>query len=140
MNNFNNDPDLSNEINKLSKINAAGLINVTLERLWQNSFENQRKNKLWQWNRDLDAIWTILGGDCKEGGDEEKQFKEIIKQLGDTGSLIHVATGFEQINNKQAENMAKQYNLLMKKSLFLRRLQNHQGKGTAYVEEEDDWE
>ena len=34
--------------------------------------------------------------------------------------------------------MAKQYLLLKEKSLFLRRLQNTQGKGTAYVSEQDD--
>jgi len=36
--------------------------------------------------------------------------------------------------------MALQYLLLNKKSLFLRRLQNQQGKGTAYATYDDDFD
>ena len=132
--------DMDSEINKISKINAAGLINVTLEQLWQSSFRNQRNGKHWSWNRDLDAIWTILGGDCKQGGEEEKKFDEINIRIGNAGSLNHIKSGFETIGTDDLKRMATQYKLLMEKSLFLRRLQNNQGKGTAYVEEEDDWE
>ena len=47
-----------------------------------------------------------------------------------TGSLrTKIGKGFNKTDNP---NNALQYQLLLKKNLFLRRLQNKQGKGTAY--------
>jgi hypothetical protein len=42
------------------------------------------------------------------------------------------------MNNEDSEKRAFQYRFLMEKSLFLRRLQNAQGKGTAYHSEDED--
>jgi|ETNvirnome_2_300_1030623.scaffolds.fasta_scaffold06218_3 hypothetical protein len=121
-----------------SKINAAGLINLTLEGLWKEVFKFQGKNDLWKWNRHLDSIWCILGGDETEGSENARDFKAIELQIGKTGSLVHKSTGFNAISGDSIKTMAVQYQLLMKKALFLRRLQNKQGKGTAYVDEFED--
>ena len=49
-----------------------------------------------------------------------------------TGSLNHKKIGFERLADKEAVTMSVQYLLLKNKSKFLSRLQNQQGKGTAY--------
>jgi hypothetical protein len=120
---------------KVSRINAAGIINVTLENLWREAFGAMTKGDLVTWNRKLDALWLILGGDVKEKDNNDKEFNKIDLQLHNTGTLSHKAIGFNQVMNK--ENSSLQYLILRKKSLFLRRLQNSQGKGTAYESTDD---
>jgi len=129
--------DISNvEDNAQSKINAAGIINSTLEKLWNESYTTMTNGDYLKWNIKLDSIWAILGGDVKEGEKENKAFEKISKAIYDEGTLnSKIGTGFSQ---KPNPNNAKQYQLLLKKSLFLRRLQNKQGKGTAYASDDDD--
>jgi len=45
----------------LSRINAAGIINITLENLWRDCYTGMVKGDLVTWNRRLDAIWVLLG-------------------------------------------------------------------------------
>ena len=124
-----------------SKINTAGLINLTLENLWKEAYVTLCSNQMWKWNRKLDAIWLILAGDVNEGSPEDLKFNSIELQIGETGSLFHKNEGFGKTPKDRIQKMALQYQLLMKKSKFLRRLQNKQGKGTAYVDAmEDDFE
>jgi len=122
----------------VSKINAAGLINLTLENLWNEAFKVQGKNDLWAWNRKLDSLWLILGGDEDENSKRVEEFNKIEESIGKTGSLSHKKVGFDAFNPDQLKVMSIQYQRLMKKSLFLRRLQNKQGKGTAYADPYDD--
>ncbi len=72
------------EEEKISKINAAGIINVTIENLWRDVFLSMAKGDLVTWNRKLDAVWGILGGDVAEGEKEDKAMEalnlQIIKQ------------------------------------------------------------
>ena len=119
------------EEDKISKINSAGIINITIENLWRECYSSMVKGNLVSWNRNLDAIWLILGGDSKDGTDDVK-FNSIDLELHKTGSLSHKKVGFITIGEKESEVIALQYLILRKKSLFLRRLQNIQGKGTAY--------
>jgi len=119
-----------------SRINSAGIINITLENLWRDCYSSMAKGDLVTWNRKLDAVWAILGGDVKEGDDVDKKMQEIDLKIYETGTLNHKKTGFQKLGDGEAEKMALQYLLLKNKSLFLRRLQNKQGKGTAYVNED----
>jgi len=129
------------EENKISKINSAGLINITLEQLWKDCYTAMSKNDFALWNVKLDAIWCILGGDVKDGDDTDKEFNRMELKIYQTGSLHHKKDGFETHNSKDKDKMAMQYLLLRKKTIFLRRLQNSQGKGTAYSSgDDDDWE
>ena len=138
-NNKDLNPNTSDGIDKAqSKINAAGLINATLERLWMDCYNAMATGNLVLWNRKLDAIWNILGGDCKEGDETDKKMDEITLKIYNTGTLNHKKEGFEKIKEKESESMRLQYILLNKKSLFLRRVQNGQGKGTAYKNDDDD--
>jgi hypothetical protein len=117
------------EDNTQSRINAAGLINSTLERLWIDSYNAMANGNYFLWNIKLDSIWAILGGDEKEDSDIVKQFNELDLKIHENGGWNKGSKGFV-IENKG--NMSLQYLLLRNKSIFLRRLQNKQGKGTAY--------
>ncbi len=125
------------EEEKLSKINAAGIINITLENLWKDCYNALSKSDYITWNRKLDAIWLILGGDDKDGTEEAKMDKIDI-QLYSTGSLNHKKVGFQTIKEDEQQAMNKQYLILKKKSLILRKMQNAQGKGTAYASDDMD--
>ena len=129
------------EENKISKINAAGLINITIEQLWKDAYSAMAANRFSLWNAKLDAIWCVLGGDVKEGEEEDKAFNKLDLEIYETGSLNHTTQGFESHKDSDKNKMAMQYLLLRKKTIFLRRLQNSQGKGTAYSSgDDDDWE
>lgn len=125
--------DYAPEESVQSRFNAAGLINSALEGLWGKCYLAMASGNLTIWNRHLDAIWTILGGDVVEGENEDIEMSKINMSIYKTGSLNHKRIGFERLTSNDAESMAMQYLLLNKKSLFLRRLQNSQGKGTAYA-------
>lgn len=128
-------PTLEEEEAKTSKINSAGLINSTLERLWLDVYNAMDSGDYVRWNIKLDAIWSILGGDCKDGDADDKGMKDINLKIYETGSLnSKIGSGFSQSTNP---NNSQQYQLLLKKNLFLRRLQNSQGKGTAYASDDD---
>ncbi len=124
------------EDTKTSKINAAGLINATLEKLWNDSYYAMSQSRYDAWNIKLDAIWLILGADTTEGDDTEKIYNKIDLDLYSYGSLGSKTEGFKKIGTK-GENKSLQYLTLKKKALFLRRLQNNQGKGTAYKTTDD---
>jgi len=128
----------SNVEEKISKINAAGIINITLENLWRDVFLSMAKADLVVWNRKLDAVWGILGGDVKENETEDKAMMALNKKIYETGKLNHKKNGFQILKDGEAEKMSLQYLLLNKKNLFLRRLQNSQGKGTAYKNDDQD--
>lgn len=119
-----------NEETMTSKINSAGLINATLEKLWVECYCAMDSGNYIKWNTKLDAIWSILGGDCKEGDKDDKKYNELNEKIYAVGSLASkTGTGF---NKKENPNNPLKYHWLLKKNLFLRRLQNSQGKGTAY--------
>ena len=129
------------EDSKMSKINAAGLINMAIENLWKEAYSAMAANRFSLWNVKLDAIWCILGGDVVEGEKEDKAFNKLDLAIYETGSLNHVNQGFESHKDSDKNKIAMQYLLLRKKTIFLRRLQNSQGKGTAYSSgDNDDWE
>ncbi len=126
------------EEEKISRINAAGIINVTLENLWKNVFDSMSQGSLVIWNRKLDSIWSILGGDVKEDDDNDKKMKALNERIYKTGSLNHKKSGFKKLEEEESIKMSMQYILLNEKNLFLRRLQNKQGKGTAYASDDMD--
>jgi len=125
----------NSEEDKLSKINSAGLINITIENLWKDCYTAMSSGDFLKWNRKLDAIWLILGG---EKNAPEDKFNEIDLSLYEMGSLSASKVGFNSLPDGWNEKRNKQYLKLRQKSLFLRRLQNNQGKGTAYADEDED--
>lgn len=122
--------ETTEEDNQTSRINAAGLINSTLEKIWGESYTAMTEGNYVKWNVKLDSIWCILGGDVKKGEKEDTDVNKINLELYKTGSLkSKMGKGFNREDNP---NNPLQYQLLLKKSIYLRRLQNKQGKGTAY--------
>jgi len=120
---------------KMSRINSAGLINITLENLWKDCYNAMSRGALDLWNAKLDALWLILGGDVEQNGNEDKKMQVMDLEIYKLGQLKPgKSMGFKVATN---ENATKQYQLLKQKSLFLRRLQNKQGKGTAYQSDDD---
>ena len=131
-----NEPSTS----KLSKINAAALINLTIAELWKDSYRHSRAGDLSKWNADLNCLWIELAGDVDIGSEEEKGFNKVEGDLIKLGSLgTSKVTGFVEKEEGEKIKNAKQYKLLMDKALFLKRLQNKQGKGTAYQDDADDY-
>ncbi len=129
------------DIGNLSKYNSGALINLRLNDLWQDAHRHKRQGKYSSWNGDLDAVWCELGGDVKEGGDKDKDFNKLNVDLVKLSPIINWnnSEGFNKVNSTHRANKQKQYLELIKKELFLRRLQNIQGKGTAYGDDDDDW-
>jgi hypothetical protein len=129
---------------KVSKINAAALINLILADLWRNCYRHAANGAYSKWNAELNNIWTELGGDIDEETDDGKailaKFEDLEVELANSGSLIKPkANGFEEVSQSEKINCAKQYRVLLKKAMFLKRLQNKQGKGTAYLDDTDSY-
>ena len=131
------DYSTNSEEKKLSKINPAAIINITIENLWKDCYNALAKSDYVTWNRKLDSIWLILGGDVTDKDGFEKKIDEIDKKIYGQGSLNHKRKGFEGIEEDEQIIMNFQYLFLKKKSLLLRKIQNKQGKGTAYHSDED---
>ena len=128
-----------------SRFNSGMLINLRMNNLWVLTHNYARKGNYSDWSGVLDRLWCELSADVtddKAGDEINKKFEDIEKELAKVGvtnwSKVH---GFAERDAKAKLIMTKQYRLLMKKEIFLRKLQNKQGKGTAYYDEsENDWE
>jgi len=139
----------ANDAQKISKINSAGLINLRLHNLWVDVNNHSRKGMFSLWNGDLDRLWCEMAADVipTTKGDKEDDetlrifdtIKEKIKKLSPITNWKS-SDGFKHLDDTQKSTKQIQYEMLMEKEIFLRRLQNKQGKGTAYIEEDDDWE
>ena len=130
----------SDDFGKLSNFNSAGLINSTLSNLKLDFFRHYRDGKYLSANADLDCIWTILGGEKDIiGSNAEVEYDRIELEIVKAGSLTNglEIKGFGKVDDDQLKKYAIQKKVLIKKSLFLNRLQNKQGKGTAYPDEDE---
>jgi len=141
------------EERKISKHSGSVSIVIRLNSLWIDTHSHSRAGKFLKWNADLDRIWCELSRDLKEDEYNDKTDKEgnIIKgfkslfeefddKLKETGKFKDNADeSFDEVSKSDIESRDKQYKILMDKELFLRRLENHLGKGTQW-EDEGDWE
>ena len=124
------------EILKLSKYNSAALINLRITNLWEDANRHSRECKFSSWNADLDRIWCELSGDATiEHKKDMKKYNKLISLASPIRNLIS-GVGFAQETKQEIKKRNIQYKLLINKELFLRKLMNQQGKGTAY--EDDD--
>ena len=131
---------------KTSKYNSAIDQLKRINNLWQKVNLAAETGEFLKWNMILDRIWCELGGDLDDSNNEDKKvidkFSEINTEIVKLYPL-NSGTGktFNPTTKEDVERKSKQYQLLIKKELYLRRLQNAQGKGTAYSDgEEDDFE
>ncbi len=107
------------EEEKKSKYNAAVAQLYRLDTLWQGCHFFRAKGNLINWNYRLDCIWTELASDSNT--DDGKKFNFFMKLI---------------VRHRKNRTILNQ--VLMEKEIFLRKLQNKQGKGTAYVDESED--
>ncbi len=141
--------DILQEVNKLSKINSAALINLRINDIWIEINKSAVSGNYFRWNSHLDRIWCELVGDITKtkkddkGKEvlpkERKDFDKLNKDVSDNLKNLKTKQGFEKYDKDDKINMSKMYDSLMKKESFLRTLMNKQGKGTAY-QEEADWD
>jgi hypothetical protein len=134
--------EFTQDTEKTSKYNSAFDQLRRIGVLWQTISIDVRNGNYLHWNINLDRLWMELVGDLDENSDEEKKIKEINKKILAISPLVQT-TGktFNKISEAHIARVSKQYLILVEKEIFLRRLQNKQGKGTAWKDEsEDDFE
>lgn len=107
------------EQTKVSEYNSAFSQLYRLDALWQQANYMSINGHIVQWNWILDAIWRELAGDA-----DPKQFTEF--------------NNFKGLYSKYRSKRDKLYQLLEQKEIFLRKLQNKQGKGTKYADPDED--
>jgi hypothetical protein len=127
---------------KQSKYNSAIAQLYRLDSLWQACHRYSIKGDYASWNIFMDKIWSELAGDLKEGSADETEFYEITKKILQLGSLVPPKQmGFTLNLTIPYSIKEKQRYALLDKEIWLRRLQNKLGKGSAYADEfEDDFE
>lgn len=105
---------------RTSKYNSAIAQLYRIDQLWQDAHRHARSGELMKWNWDLDRVWCELAADAEKGSDEE--FNEFLDRIA-----------------KARTKPNELYHILLEKEIFLRRIQNKQGKGTAYQESVDEY-
>lgn len=125
--------EISNESPKISKYNSGVAQIYRLDELWKDTHKLSRGGLLDAWNFTLDRVWSELAGDLKPNDERVKTFSDINKRINDLQNIL-----FDK-KIKIDSYRTKFYLLLMEKELFLRRLQNEIGKGSAYQDDMDDY-
>ena len=127
-----------------SKYNSGMSIIMRLDELWKDVNKHSRQGSFSKWNADLDRVWCELARDLKpeEYDDKKKSFDNFDFTIGNLGTFEDDANDtFTPLTNEQIKKRNNQYHSLMEKELFLRRLENELGKGTAWSDEsEEDWD
>lgn len=140
---------MEEEINqqKFSYYNTAVDQIYRFGEIWRNSYRHSAAGNFMAWNLDLDGAWRELASDLKQKYDKNHQ---RIKQIEDTIAKINqdiVATfplfmpkvsGFNKTDKASIQKVGRQYQLLQKKEIFLRELQNELGKGTKWADDDID--
>jgi hypothetical protein len=103
-----------------SKYNEAAQQISRLHELWLKIAELRRRGRLSDWNFELDSVFTELAGDKNCTPEHEKEFYKFMP---------------EYVNSKK--NPAQLYQVLLRKHVFLKRLQDQLGKGAAYNKKDD---
>lgn len=136
--------DAVQEAEKISKFNSANLINFRINNLWIDANNHSRAGLYNKWNSDLDCIWDELVGDVPEKKSEKEgkkptyeKYFELNQKVSEQLKKFPSKYGFEGYSEDDKEKIIIIYAVLRKKSEFLRKLQNTQGKGTAYDEDDE---
>lgn len=131
-------PDEENS-QKVSKFNTAALINSRLHNDWVDALNCLKTGKFNKCDLILNNIWIELAGDLEDKTyeDEEKKLKKINDELG-TLNDADSNSGFQEPSREDKQKRNKQYKKLVEKSLFLKRLEKLLGKGTSWIDDEED--
>ena len=122
---------------KKSQFNSGLAILYRLDNLWKDAHRHARDVEYGKWNEDLDRIWLELSEDASD--DDYKRIKDDNNKL--LGLGVYGINRLIQIENPalfhKVRNMQKK--ILLEKEMFLRKLQNKQGKGGAYEDSIEDY-
>jgi len=126
-----------------SKFSSGLNIVMRLDELWKDSHTHARNGLYSKWNLDLDRIWLELSRDYKEEDEgwteKEKKFNEFDTEIKkQKGFHDKKPEGFKKIEQEIVDKRDEVYKILMKKQLFLARLENELGKGTTFEDGDDD--
>ena len=113
---------------RVSKFNSSIAILQRIDQLWKDAHSHSRSGQLMKWNWDLDRVWCELAADAEDKTAKFEEFNKNIKELIDKTK-----------SEKTAIKYSKLYALILKKEIFLRVLQNKQGKGTVYEDSLEDY-
>ena len=118
------DEQIENTEQKVSKFNSTLAILYRIDALWKQSHYYALSGNLIRLNWILDRVWCELASDADENDEKKmKEFNDNISKL-------------DKVKDKE-----KLYKELLKKEIFIRKLQDKQGKGVAHEESlEDYWE
>jgi len=119
----------SSENNEQKKaiFNSTLAILYRIDELWQQAHRIAISGDLMKWNWILDRIWCELAADSNEEDfNKIKELNEEIKKI---------------IENREKIEIKKSilYKKILKKEIFLRQLQNIQGKGVKYEQNIEDY-
>lgn len=137
---------MAEEEKRVSRFSSGINILNRLDQLWRNCAIFKRRGEYLKWSEELDSVWLELARDLPEKSDDglnfvtqEREFKKFDEQLTQDGQIKDGLTNsFDGIKKDDKIKRAKQYATIMKKQLFLARLENKIGKGTTYEDTEDD--
>lgn len=131
-----------------SKINSGMLIVLRLNDLWKDAHRHSRAGKYSKWNDDLDRVWCELAGDIKPLTKKEKkdgkqtseeEYAELTLNFAKECDGVKKLNGFDKHPKDARSKFAAQKLALIKKEIFMRKMQNIQGKGTAYHDSSEDY-
>ena len=126
---------------KVSKYNSGIAIIMRLDGLWKDVNLHSRANQYIKWNADLDRLWCELARDLSDTDYKAKKilFDVFDSSIAQAGAIVDSAPeGFKKVDKDGMTKRQEQYKLLIEKELFLRRLENFLGKGTAWDDDDDD--
>lgn len=123
---------------KISVYNSGVAQIKRLDELWNKTHKYAEGGLLSKWNWILDRIWCELIGDLELSEEDSKD-----KSYKDTFDGFKVIIGdinqkFVKKEIKAEEYKRELYENLMDKEAFLRRLQQRLGKGTKFVDADED--
>jgi hypothetical protein len=121
------------ESEKTSKYNSGWAQIERIDLIWRDAHKYRCSGIYKKWNEIIDGVWIELAGDLTEDNEATNKIKEFDKELNELFKTFKDGT--------VSINKEKVYRKLMEKEIFIRRLQNTLGKGTALKDvDEDDFE
>jgi len=121
------------ESEKTSKYNSGWAQIERIDLIWRNVHKYRCAGIYKKCNEEMDGVWIELAGDLAKDNEAEKEIVRI------DGELDKLFSNFK--DGSASINKDKIYKKLMEKEIFIRRLQNTLGKGTALKDvDEDDFE
>lgn len=124
---------------QVSQYNEAVAKLMRIGSLWTMAHSSAIQRNYYKWNAVLDEVWKELAADTEKEGTEESDIDNFNLSLSKLQPLYQIgSTGFNKQDKSSKDKMAKQYTILVKKEIYLRRLQNKLGMGTKYKDMYED--